>query len=110
MVQAKYHARRLSGAQDNVTGVAGADIDVNTAGWPVDTNNQNTVGGQAARCQRVWNWLLVSPPSTQTAAAGTADYRVTASGEVCTFTYRRDTVTRTIVYNATTGIVSGANP
>lgn len=52
----------------------------------------------------------MSPPSTQTAVAGTADYRVTASGEVCTFTYRRDTVTRTIVYNATTGVVSGTNP
>lgn len=53
MVQAKYHARRLSGAQDNVTGVAGTDIDVNTAGWPVDSGNQNTIGGQAARCQNV---------------------------------------------------------
>ncbi len=110
LVQMKYRARRLAGAQDNITGIAGADIDVNTAGWPVDTSNQNTIGGQAARCQRVWNWLLVSPPTTQTAVAGTADYRVTAAGEVCTFTYRRDTVTRTIVYAAGTGLISGVNP
>ena len=111
MVQSKYRARGLTGAQDNITGVAGADIDVNTAGYPADTGGQNTIGGTAARCQNVWNWLMVSPPTTQTAVAGTADYRVTAAGEVCTFTYRKDTaVTRTIVYTATTGIVAGVNP
>ncbi|MBC8008434.1 MAG: type II secretion system protein [Prolixibacteraceae bacterium] len=110
LVQMKYRARRLAGAQDNVTGIVGADIDVNTAGWPVDTSNQNTIGGQAARCQRVWNWLLLAPPTTQTAVAGTAHYRVTAGGEVCTFTYRRDTVTRTIIYTASTGLITGANP
>jgi len=111
LVQSKYRARGLTGVQDNVTGASGADIDVNTAGFPVDTAGQNTIGGTAARCQNIWNWLMVSPPTTQTAVAGTADYRVTAAGEVCTYTYRKDTaVTRTIIYTATTGIVAGSNP
>jgi len=110
LVQTKYRARRLTGIQDNVSGSGGTDIDTNALGWPTDTSDQNAIGGSAARCQRVWNWVLVPPPTTQTAAAGTADYRVTAVDESCTFDYRLDTTTRRIVYTSNTGLITVTNP
>ncbi|MEO8156205.1 MAG: prepilin-type N-terminal cleavage/methylation domain-containing protein [Betaproteobacteria bacterium] len=108
LVQMKYRARGLSGNQANVTGAPGADIDVNVFGWPTDTSGVFTVN--AARCQRIWNWLLVGAPTTQTAAAGTASYRVTVAAPVCTYTYLRDTVVRSIAYNSNSGIVTTTNP
>ncbi len=108
LVQMKYRARGLANNQANVTGVPGVDIDVNAFGWPTDTSGVFTVN--AARCQRIWNWLLVGAPTTQTAAAGTASYRVTVAAPVCTFTYRRDTVVRSIAYNSNSGIVTTVNP
>lgn len=106
-VNLKYRARQLSGPQDNIY----STIDVNANGYPTDTSNANAITGSAARCMRVWNGILMNPPSIGTAAATTADYRATAAGEVCTYTYRRDSSTvRRFTYNATTGAIVITNP
>lgn len=111
LVKIRYFTNGLSGAQDNIQGFGANDVDVNTAGYPTDTSGANVIGGTAARCMRVWNGILAGPPSIGTAAATTADYRATAAGEVCTFTYRKDgTNTRIITYTASTGTVIVTNP
>jgi MSHA pilin protein MshB len=112
MVNMKYRARRLTGAVDNLPGYGSNTVDVNTGGFPTDTAGQNTIGGNATRCSNVWSAILVQAPTVTTSATATGfDYRATAAGQVCTFTYRRNTsVTRTIVYNSTTGVVTSTNP
>jgi len=102
-------ARRVNGyigpLNDNVRGFGADNIDVNTQYFPTDTGGQNTIGGNAGRCVNVWNGILLSAPSISTAA--TADYQATAAGQVCTYTYRRDSsAVRRFTYNATTGQVT----
>lgn len=112
MVNMVYRSRRLTGAVDNLPRYANNTLDVNTAGFPTDTGGQNTIGGNATRCARVWSTILVQAPTVTTAAAASGfDYLATAAGQVCTFTYRRNTsVTRRIVYDSTTGVVTSVNP
>lgn len=110
-VKTKYRLAGFTGARDNIPGFGAGTVDVNAAGFPTDTSNVNSISGSAARCTRVWNAILVNAPSIGTAAATTADYRATAAGEVCTFTYRKDrTTVRRFTYNALTGAIVPTNP
>lgn len=108
MVRLAYIVSGLSGAVDNVPRFGSGDVDVNSFGYPVDTSNANTLN--AARCVRVWNGILTQPPRAATAVASDPDYLVTHSGQICTYTYRRDTVVRRFSYNALTGAVVVTNP
>lgn len=94
---------------DNIVGFGANDVDVNTDGWPVATDDSNTVDS-AADCVALWGALLQgSAPSI--AAAATADYQATAAAGVCTYTYRLDGGTtaapiRTIAYDTASGVVT----
>lgn len=110
LVRTAYFTKGYTGAIDNVAGFGNNNVDVNTAGYPTDTNNSNTITGTAT-CIRVWNGIMDNAPSTTTGTSTAFDYRVTRAGQVCTFTYRRSTSpTRSIAYNAATGAVTVINP
>ena len=111
LVNATYRANRFRGERDNIPGFGAGNVDTNAAGYPTDTSNVNSISGSAARCMRVWNGILLNPPSCGTGSTTTADYRATVSGEICTYTYRRDAATtRRFTYNALTGAVVVTNP
>jgi MSHA pilin protein MshB len=97
--------------QDNLPGYAGGNVDFNTACYPTDTTgNANTIGNNATRCMRVWNAILAAAPTITTAAQG-ADYRATASNEVCTYRYLLDTTTaRQFTYDSRNGLIVPTNP
>ena len=93
--------------RDNLPGYATGQVDFSTGCFPTDTGNANKIGGNATRCARVWQTILSAAPSIQTGAAGSADYRALAAGEICRFRFIRDaTPVREIVYNASTGDVT----
>lgn len=111
LVNVRVRASGFTGPRDNIPGFGAGNVDVNAAGFPTDTSNVNSISGSAARCMRVWNGILDNPPSIGTAAATTADYRATAAGEICTYTYRKDSTTaRRFTYNAATGAIVKTNP
>jgi prepilin-type N-terminal cleavage/methylation domain-containing protein len=111
LVNLRYRMLGYRGVRDNIPGFGAGNVDTNAAGYPTDTSNVNSISGSAARCTRVWNGIMLNPPSIGTAANTTADYRATAAGEICTFTYRKDTsTTRRFRYNALTGAVVITNP
>lgn len=101
LVHAQWVANGHTGAVDDLAGFGGVDIDTNTDGWPVSTNgNNNAPNGN--RCVQVWNGIMQNPPSVATAAG--SDYRATASGGVCTYTYQAVTG-MSITYDSTDGSV-----
>ncbi len=109
MVHIRYLSLGLSGAQDDLPGYGDNDIDVNTQGYPTDTNGGNTIN--LGRCVRVWNGILMSAPSAAQNTGTDPDYLVSRAGQICTYTYRRDTsVSRSFTYDATTGAVTLSNP
>lgn len=110
LVRATYIVKGRTGAVDNLAGFGNNTVDVNTAGYPTDTANSNTITGTTT-CINVWNGIMDNPPSVTTGTSTTFDYRVTRAGQTCTYTYRRSTSpTRSITYNAATGAVTLVNP
>lgn len=108
MFQAQWMANSLSAASANVAGFGDSSVDSNAAGWPVGTGGNATIA-DADDCVEIWTGVMQNPPSAATAAG--SDYRVTAAGQICTYTYQGDTaVTRSIAYNAGTGAVVVTNP
>lgn len=97
--------------RDNLPGYAGGTVDFSATCFPTDTSgNANTIGGNATRCMRVWNGILAVAPSITTAVSN-ADYRATASGQVCTYRYQRDSATtRRFTYDSVTGLIVATNP
>jgi hypothetical protein len=96
--------------KDNLPGFADGTVDFNAACNPVDTNGQNSIANNAQRCVRVWDAILTLAPSVAT-GGGNVDYRASASNNVCTFTYMRDTGTvRSFTYNSLNGLVVTSNP
>lgn len=96
--------------KDNLPGFADGTVDFNTACNPTDTGGQNSIGSNAARCVRVWGAILTLAPSIAT-GGGNNDYRASASNNICTFTYLRDTGTvRAFTYNSLNGLVVTSNP
>lgn len=114
LVRSQYELNRNGGSnsagcsgaacQLNIGGYGDATIDVNTAGWPVGTDNDLAVGS-VDDCIAIWQAGLQG--SAPTVSAGTTtDYQVTNAGQVCTYTYRPDDANDTIVYNANVGDVT----
>ena len=91
--------------RDNLPGYGDGNVDFNNDCFPTDTSNQNAIGGQAARCMRVWNAVLRPAPSIQTGGAGNATYRAFASGETCRYRYLDITPFVEFTYDAQTGTV-----
>lgn len=104
------HVNRYAGL-DNMPGFGAGNVDFNTNCYPSATDNTNTLNS-AARCIQVWNGVLSRAPLISTPVTDPATYyRATYATNVCTFTYRRDTVTaRLFTYNAATGAVVITNP
>ena len=108
MFRAQWVANGLTAASDNVVGFGDNTVDSHVNGWPTGTGGNNTVT-TAAHCVDIWNGVMQNPP---TVATGTgSDYRATAGGGVCTYTYQGDTANnRRITYNSTNGAIGVNNP
>ena len=92
--------------RDNLVGFGRGDIDVSAFGWPTSTNGSNNPSMDAIRCVEVWYGILQSSaPIVDT--AGNVDYRVSAPGGDCVYTYNRDNSGSNIIYDADTGEITG---
>lgn len=108
LFHAQWVANGLTGAADNVAGFGAGDVDSNANGWPTSTNGNNG-NPNGNRCVQIWNGVMQSPPTVAT--NNSSDYQATATGSVCTFTYRLDTsVARSITYDTADGTVAKTNP
>lgn len=92
-----------------VMGFGDGNVEVNTAGWPVETT---TVGGATpgvldadAECVALWNAVMQNPPTVVAQPATTADYTATFAGTTCTYAYNPDGQGDTIVYDSANGSV-----
>jgi len=97
--------------KDNLPGYGDGKVDFNSTCFPTDTTgNANTIGNNNARCMRVWNGILASPPAITTSNTG-ADYRARARKQVCTYQYLlTTTVNRQFTYDSRTGAIVVTNP
>lgn len=111
MFHAEWVAEGHSSAVDNV-GFGSADVDSNTNGWPVATNDTNTdpAVGTDAQCVQVWSGVMQNPPTVAAAGSWTdEDYEATAGANTCTYAYKTDGGAMNISYNTTTGAVTVSN-
>ncbi len=108
MVHAQWMANGGSGASTDVNGFGANDVDVNASGWPVGTDDGNSIG-DADDCVDLWNGVLRNPPK---AATSGGDYTATANAgdNTCTFAYNGDNAGRRIVYDADDGSLTVTNP
>ena len=108
MFRAQWVANGLNVASDNVVGFGDGTMDSNAAGWPTDSGGNNSVA-DAADCVEVWSGVMQNPPTVATTVG--SDYRATAAGQVCTYTYQVDgTASRIIAYDASDGSILVTNP
>lgn len=90
---------------DNLPTFGNGIVDFNARCLPASTNGNNG-SFNAARCVQVWNGILGTAPSISTPAVDSTDFRTQGSGSTCTYSYRKDSVTRRFVYNGNTGAVT----
>lgn len=110
-VGASLQISRMKKGVDNVPSFGSGDVDVNENGFPVDTEDSNTIGGNAQRCVNLWYGLLDDPPRVSVEQARGVIYRVRAQGESCFYDYLPDKkIQRGFRYDADTGEVVVANP
>lgn len=101
LAHAQWVANGHTGQVDGLVGFGDDTIDTNADGWPVGTDNGNTIGG-VADCRAVWTGTMQNPPSL----TGTnPEYVASRAGQVCTYTYQAIN-TMTIVYDASSGAVT----
>ncbi len=90
---------------DDLAGFGNDDVDFNAACYPADTGGANDIGNNNNRCVAVWEGILQGAPSVSNAPG--ADYRASATSNVCTFTYQLDPdATREFTYDSLTGVVT----
>lgn len=110
LVHVTYIQNGLTGSQDNIPDFGTGNVDVNTAGYPTDTADANSINS-VIRCVNLWSGILESSLSITSGAGGGFDYVATRQGQTCTYTYQRDaSTTRSFTYTATTGDVTVVNP
>jgi prepilin-type N-terminal cleavage/methylation domain-containing protein len=102
LTHAQWVANGLIGAEVDLDGFGNGLVDTNANGWPVSSDD-NTGIPNANRCLQVWSGIMQNPPSVATTAG--SDYRVTATGGVCIYTYQAQTAL-SIVYDSSTGNVT----
>lgn len=105
LVHAQWELNRAKGVttpETNVQGFGEGNVDVNAAGWPVNTE------GTALHCTNVW--LNVLQGSVPTIGGSDPDYVASknSGNTVCTYTYQRDGGDDAITYDTTTGQVTFA--
>lgn len=103
-------AIRNYAGRDNLPTFGSGIVDFNARCFPASTNGNNG-NFNAARCVQVWNGILDAAPTISTPAVDSTDFRAQGSGATCTYSYRRDSVTRRFIYNGNTGaVIVTANP
>lgn len=101
LVRAQWEVNRaksVANPNTNVAGFGNNNVDVNDAGWPVNT------AGTDLHCTNLW--LNVLQGSIPTINGTDPDYVPTKTNTVCTFTYQRDGGDDFITYDSTTGQVA----
>lgn len=101
LVRAQWEVNRAKSGTSpntNVTGFGNNTVDVNAAGWPVNTE------GTDLHCSNLWNNVLQG--SIPTISGSEPDYVPTKTATICTFTYQRDGGDDAITYDSTTGQVA----
>jgi len=110
LFHAQWVANGHTGAEATVAGFGASDVASNASGWPIGTD---AALNDAADCKDIWDGVMQSPPIVDTVAVNIAgaDYQAAFSTPTCTYTFAPDTtVTRSITYNTTTGVVASTNP
>ena len=106
LVRAQWVARGARGAEENLPGFGGEDVDVSTDGWPVGVGgNTDPSTIDATECAALWRSLMQSNAPTVGANDTTSDYNATLNSGNCRYTYNIDSNSSYIEYNPTTGEV-----
>lgn len=108
LVRAQWTAAGAAGAQTNLSGFGGDNVDVSADGWPVsvagDLTQASAMG--VGDCQDLWLGLMQSNAPTVSTTAGTGDYTASLNAAgVCRYVYNLNGGTDYIEYNANTGDV-----
>jgi MSHA pilin protein MshB len=113
LLRSQWVTNGARGEVDSVEGYGDDSIASSAEGWPTDafqdgaSSHSTNVSGDASRCARLWQGLLVlSAPTVSTTAADTIDYLAdTAGGSICRYTYQNSADNSQIEYNVATGSV-----
>ncbi len=104
------HAAWIAGgntaAADNLSTFGSGNIDTNASGWPVGTDDSNTLS-TAADCVLIWDNIMQNPPSVATTTG--SDYQAALAGTTCTYTYQAASG-RSIAYDSSDGSVTVTVP
>lgn len=115
LVRAQYEINRSNGScagncQIDVSGFGSGKVDVNASGWPLGIDLAGSPADSAAvsasACLDLFRQLLQASAPSVGLLAGAPDYRASASGSRCTFTYQPHDGDDQIVYDASTGEVT----
>lgn len=117
LVRAQVEVNRGGGVQGcdgnncylNVRGFGYGTVDVNANYWPIGIaaagNPPAVATPSVAECQNIWQGVLQGTAPTLTGSD--PDYRTTATpANSCTYTYQRDGVDDSIVYDTSNGVVT----
>ncbi len=113
LVRGQWVSNGAKGEVDVVRGYGKNDIATTLAGWPsdaqlgVNSNHNPNLAGDAQRCVRIWESLLVSNGiKVSSTPADEVHYLATASQlSLCTFTYQLNSFNSRIEYDLSTGSV-----
>jgi prepilin-type N-terminal cleavage/methylation domain-containing protein len=113
LVRSQWVTNGARGEVDTVVGYGDDNMATSAEGWPTDayqgggSNHSTSIGGDAARCARLWQGLLIlSAPTVGVSAAANIDYlAATSGGSICRYTYQNNTENSQIEYNVATGSV-----
>jgi prepilin-type N-terminal cleavage/methylation domain-containing protein len=108
LTRAQWTARGAAGAQLDLPGFGGNNVDMSADGWPISVSGQKTtVGGMDVNdCVELWSGIMQSNAPSVSTTAGTDDYTASFTGTVCTYRYNLNGGTDEIAYNAATGDVA----
>lgn len=114
LVRSQWISNGANGAVDSLEGYGEADVATSEQGWPTDAGQGNqsdhssNISGDAARCQRIWQSLLVdnAPRVSVVPNEIGSDYFVEApSGAICRYSYIHTQSNSRIEYNLSSGSV-----
>ena len=113
LLRSQWVTNGARGSVDAVNGYGDDDLATTQEGWPSDSgqgagsNHSFTVAGDAARCVRLWQSLLVvNAPRVSTTSDEGIDYLAQApAGSICRYTYLMNDQNSQIEYNLETGSV-----
>lgn len=113
LVRSQWVTNGARGEVDSVNGYGDNSIASSIEGWPTDayqgasSSHSTSVAGDAARCARLWQGLLVvNAPTVSASEAAVTDFLAQApSGSICRYVYKNNSANSQIEYNVATGSV-----